>query len=325
MSNVGELTGVDQRQLHGALSDGLNALDLEQEILFLSYSRVVLPLDGYVFWMPGVPFKAQGSLHYAQEIMQEETETYGQAAVTFSSKIQIAEFEATPTNTIYVGKIGKFRYAFAQQNGFYKSAGLWHYFGYSIPPAVTTQFLDTPGQIDPTQAVVSNSLPLWLRLNGYVAPYYDGFKNIVVLYPSFAVPPNLVPPYGTIHIEPSWTRAIQAVRLLDANRNHYQLAADKVRVTLYGLQNGAALDFLDCVLQYSVDTENFGIMNMPIPLDGKRAQPNLEALAMQKIIDFEVDYYQTRAAQVARQLIKEVLIQYVAGSLTANSGQLPPI
>ena len=319
-----EMGAGSQRPIHGAIVDGLEVLDLEQVVRFYKYSRVVLPLDGYVFWMKGAPLEVQGSLHYAQEVQQNEVETYGLGTIQFTTKEEIVEFAATPVNTIYIAQQGDFRYAFSQQNGFYRASGFYHYFGQSIPPALLSQLIDLPGQVpDPKRAVASNSLPLWLALNSYSAPYYDGFRNRVVLYPSFAVPPNLVPPYGVVHIPPEGTRPLQSVPLLTRDRSSYQLAADNVRITLYGLQSDEAVDFLNCVLQYTVDAGAFGLMNRPIVRDGKRTQSNLQALAMEKFIDFEVDYYQSRADNVARQLITEALVTFIIGKLAGSSGPLP--
>jgi len=302
---------VKQGLLAGALKQGLEQLDLNQEVKFQVYSRVVLPIDGYVFWSPLNTVCFKGSLHFSQEIQQSQDETVGYATVTFTSENEIAEFSAAPTDTIYVAWHEGFRFAFTGQQGFYKQADVWHYVGNSVYPALTSQLLDRPGAIDPKQAVTSNSLALWLALNSYRSIYYDGFSNKVVLYPSYLVSPNMVPPYGVVHIGPEDTRALQAVPYLDRNRNHYQLAADRVRITLYGLQNNAALDFMDCVNQYSVDTGNFGVMSMEIMKDGKRTEPSLEALAMQKFLDYEVSYNQARVAAVSRQLILSAMPTYV--------------
>jgi hypothetical protein len=326
MTQVSELSK-NPTQMVGALRDSLETLDLNTEVTFQIYSRTVLPLDGYIFWTPLKKCVFKGSLHYSREMLQNEDETYGLATVTFTSESEIAEFTREPLNRLYVARVGTFRYAFSQQQGFYKTANLWHYFGHSVQPALEAQLLDEPGMIDSSQPVVSNSLPFWLQLNSYAAPYWDGFANTanpvtttvvngtgVTLYPSFCVPPNITPAYGVVHIGAEDTRAIQAVPLIDANRNHYQLAADRVRVTLYGLQNNAACDFLDCVLQYSVDTGNFGIMNTPIIRDGKRTQVEMMALAQQKFIDIEASYYQTRANDIARQLIKQAQATILLGS-----------
>ena len=50
---------------------------------------------------------------------------------------------------------------------------------------------------------------------------------------------------------------------------------------------------------------------MPIVRDGKRQQSELQAIAMLKVLDFEVDYYQTRVNAVARQLIKSATPTFI--------------
>lgn len=280
-------------QAGGALRDGLEVLDANAEIEFQSYTRTVLPLDGYIFWQPKVKKTFKGSLHVSQEIQQNLDETIGYATVLFTSLERITDFQGN-LNTIWIASFGGFRYSFSSQQGFYNQAGLWHYIGHSIVPAFASQILDRPGVIDTTQAVVSNSLPLWLHLNTYESPLYDQIPTSgVTLYPSDLVEPNLVPPYGVVDIGENDTRAIQAVPYIDAQRNHWQLASDTVRITLYGLQNNAAQDFFDFVLNYSRMTDNFGVMNMPIIRDAKRTQAELQTIAMKKTMVWEVSYYQT--------------------------------
>jgi hypothetical protein len=320
MTSISEAADI-QSQMMGALRDGVESLDLSAEVTFQGYSRTVLPLDGFVFWVPTVPLKARGSLHYSQETQQNEDETQGFATVLFTSEDPVADFSATPDDTLWVASVAGFRYAFSQQQGFYSPAGLWHYFGHSVQPALATQLLDRPQSVDPNRAVVSNSLPLWLMLNGYLSPFYDGFNISGVpfvvapptLYPSFMLPSNLVPPYGAVHIGDGETdtEALQAAPLITADRSHYQLVADTVRVTLYGLQNDECMDFIDTVNQYSRSTNHFGIMNSPVFRDSKRTQNELNTIAMKKVATFRVSYYQTRVAQVARQLILTCVPTYL--------------
>jgi len=298
-----------QTVLGPVLRDGLEQLDLNFEVTFQRYSRVVLPLDKYVFWQPTITERFRGALHFVQDVEQSATETVGFAQVVFTAEQPVAEFSTSPLSLLWVAAYAGVRYAFSQQQVF-PQAGLYHYLGHSIYPALASQLLDTPDAVDLTQAVAANSLPLWLALNNYVPIYGSAggaFTNSTALFPAKLVDANLTPPYGVVDIDPAGTRALQAVPYLDLNRNHYQLAADKVRVTLYGLQNNAVLDFLDCVEQYTLDTNNFGIMNTPVVAVGQREQVELRALAMQSVIDFEVSYYQVRAAQVARRLILNAL------------------
>ncbi|HEY6922809.1 MAG TPA: hypothetical protein VI653_05015, partial [Steroidobacteraceae bacterium] len=97
MAKISE--SVKPTQMQGALDDGLEVLDLNQQVTFQAYTRVVLPADGYVFWSPTTKLAAKGSLHYSQEIQQNEDETVGFATVVFTSESKIVEFDDSPINT----------------------------------------------------------------------------------------------------------------------------------------------------------------------------------------------------------------------------------
>lgn len=318
MAQISEAVG-QQSQLKAVITSALDQIGLRGQVVFQAYSRVVLPLDGYVFWVPTTQLTVVGTLHFAQEIVQSEDETFGLAHVQLDTDTKVTEFDVPGDDTLYVATVGPFRYAFSSQGGYQDDVRLWHYAGRSITPAMAAQLLDAPGSIDPAQAVVSNSLPLWLALNGWSTGFSDWLSNAskaqgglgITLYPSDIVLPNLTPPYGVVRIGPDDTRALQAVPYRDANSDSWQLAADRVRITLYGLQNNAAVDFLNLVLQYIEYTGNLGLMSMPVIRDGKRGQIELQAIAMQKVIDFEVSYNQARVASVARTLILSALPTYV--------------
>jgi hypothetical protein len=49
---------------------------------------------------------------------------------------------------------------------------------------------------------------------------------------------------------------------------------------------------------------------MPIVTDGKANQVEINALAKQKFIDFDINYYQATARTLALQQIKTVIINY---------------
>lgn len=302
-------------ELSDAIDQAARELSLDQEITFQPYTRVVLPIDGYVFWKPSTPaFTVKGSLHFTQVVEQNEDETFGLANVLLTTRNRLVEFETMPPNTLYVGRIGdkdgapRFRFTLSAQNGRYKAAGLWHYSGRSVPPALAAQLLDQDGTIDASRAITSNSLALWLALNSYTPLWAEQFKPKVMLYPSDLVDPNLIPPYGIVHIGGNDTRSLQSAPYIDSTMSSWQLAADRVKVTLYGLQSDEAIAFHNAVLAYSRDTDNFGIMNMPIVRDEKRIEPGMQAIAMKKSIDYEISYIQSRVAQVGRRLILEAKI-----------------
>lgn len=366
-------------QIASLLGAAVGALDLQQKIVFKRYSRVVLPLDGYVFWSPGPEIEVPGALHHSMEMIQNEDETLGLASVFFTTQEPVTEFSDIPINTIYVARQGGFRFAFSRHAGYFQAAQLWHYQGHSVYPAMLSQLLDTPGVLNPSRAVVSNSLPIWLSLNGYISLFSGGFSPGLTLYPSKAVPANLPPPYGTVHIGERDTRALQSVPivrmvqvplttpvvdqdgnpvfgsnglpivvpvyanpgglvpLLDTNgkqvldsknrvilvpsvlsnsfpvtvpkRVSTQLMADRVRIVLYGLQNDEAQEFYGSVIEFMKTEPGLGLMNMPAISDGKREQVEIQALAMQKVIEVECSYNQHYAKDVAMQLIESASIQ----------------
>lgn len=329
MPNLSEILAVNSKKptdIEQILGDSVNVLDHAHPYTFQGYSKVVLPFDGYIFWAQNVPTSVVGSLHFMQNIVQEEDGTYGGGSVVFTTQTRIPEFE-TPDDRIWVLSVAGARAAFSQQQGFYPAAGLWHYFGNIIPPALQTQLLDDPTAIDPSQAITSNSLALWLGLNTYQSPLgAEGFSasNIIgyegrqlLLYPADMAPTNYRPPYGTVDI--SYTKALQADPYLDPQRQHWQLVQDTVKLTLYGLQNNAAMDFVDMVIeytQYGVDKATgiapFGIMNLPVMMDTRRKQPEITSIAMQKVINYEINYYQFRAITMSRRLLLDALpIQFL--------------
>ncbi len=301
---------------------GIQLISLDQEIAFTQYTRYVLPLDGYVFWLKTQTMMVKGSLHATVAKQQNEDESPGVDSVVFTTGMKVQEFNAIQPDTMWVGSTGPIRFAFSRSDDFFVASGIYHYSGIAVYPALENMLVDTGDQLSVSTLVVSNSLPLWLSLVGYNPVWLQPPNPGITLYPSFLVPANLRPPYGTVHIEPGSTRGIAAAPSLGPVRpigsgvlgvprgttpdsSHNQLTADRVRVTLYGLTNAQALDFHDLVNQYSYDLDLMGIMNIPIMVDEKRTQPEVGVLAMKKSIIFEVSYYQNRANAAARQLIEK--------------------
>lgn len=335
MPSIGEALG-DQSQLANALKAGVETLSQNQTITFTKYVKCVLPIDGFVFWVradllspsallnasalnasvlnagsvivtPAPTLVVKGSLHYATDTRQEETETYGRNRVIFTAESEVQDLNQIGPAVLYIATFDGIRFAFSARQLFYRQAGLYHYVGDAVYSDMDSQIIDDPRDLDTKNAVVSNSLPLWLALNGY-APDYPAYPIPPVrLYPSFLLPTNLPPPYGAVHIVPDGTQAIQGAPTFSRTLSHAQLVVDKVRITFYGLRNSAVLDFIDAVSQYSLDTDYFGIMNMPVPRDEKRPQSELNAISMKKTVEFDINYYQRRANTIARQLILEAI------------------
>ena len=331
-------------QLAADIAAGVNTLSLDQSVTFTKYVRLVLPLDGFVFWVradlisqsallnaakfnkvkgdqaptiitPAPTLIVKGSLHYGTTREQNEDATYAQNTVVFTALGPVQDFNQIGPNVVYIATFGpdNIRFAFSQRKPFYAQADTYHYSGSAVYSTMLSQIVDHPAQFDGAQLVVSNSLPFWLALSQY-APNYVGFTFPTQLFPSYALPDNLPPPYASVHIAPEGTRALQSVPYLDSSLGHHQLAHDNVRITTYGLNNAAIMNFMDCVNQYSLDTDNFGIMNMPIARDDKKTQSELAILAMKKVIDFEISYNQFAVRNAARQLIETAIVSYQFGT-----------
>lgn len=313
----------DPTQPQGGLALGLDVIDQGQTYQFQQYTRIVLPVDGFVFWKPvGGPQDVVGSLHYALEMLQDIDQVAADGDVLFTSKTQLSILSAVTNPTLWVVTVGEnqtddpqtnpVRFAFSRQGHFYAQAGLWHYSGRRVMPALATQLLDPGNTVDLTRAVVSNSIPLWMAMNTYQQDYSGQPETPgVTIYPAEQVAENIPPPYAVVDVRE--TEAIGSAPLLNGSQfgSHTQLVKDTVDITLYGLQNNEALLFQDFVNQYSLDTDYLGILNMPVVKDVKRDAPEIRALAMKKTIRYEISYYQSTTTSVARQLIEHALPDFI--------------
>lgn len=349
MTTAQEAAGA-KTELAGDLAAGVNTLSLNQEVTFTKFVKVVLPLDGFVFWVradqvgPSALYAAsrfnafhynqsaaivsaaptlvaKGSLHYATTQQQNEDETVAVDQIVFTSLEPVQDFNQVGPSVIFIAEMktdagDTIKFAFSQRRSFYKQAGLHHYVGTAVYAALELQIIEDPRVFD-RRLVVSNSLPIWLALNNYSA-VGTRLSSPVQLYPSFAVPDNLPPPYGAVHIRPETTQALAAAPMLGPTLSHDQLAQETVRITIYGLRNDDALTFQDVVNQYSLDTDAIGIMNMPVIRDEKRTQSELSILAMKKSIEFDVNYYQSAARNIARQLILSAIPTFNIDGETAS-------
>jgi hypothetical protein len=336
-----------------AAQAGVDVISENATITFTKYVRVVLPLDGFVFWVrsdlvspaqggtaaPGLlsgnslgiltrmygvtantPAKGPsvtvaGSLHYATDQNQEEDSTWAYNNVIFTAESEVEDFNSISPTMMLLGTIDDIRFAFASRGPFYQTAGLWHYRGASIEPTMQTQIIDNLADLRSRELIVSNSLPIWLALNQNPAVVPIRLSPIFPLYPSFAVPDNLRPPYGAVHIVPESLEAIQGTALYDRpTLTSWQLVSEQVRITLYGLNNNQSIDFLNFVSQYTLFNEDLmGIMNMPTVRDEKKTSVEINTLAQKKTITFVVNYYQARLSTVARQLVKHCIPDFFVG------------
>ena len=308
-------SGATAKSPFGAAAQlGVETISVWQDVTFNLYNRVVLSADGQVFWVKQTPTVAAttqltvlGSLHYATINTQEEAASISQNRVVFTAQAPVNELNVASPTTLWIAVLDNgVRYAFSQRGSWYEQADLWHYIGTALYADMQTQIIDNPADV-PDVLIVSNSLPLWLTLNGFTPPNPGlGFACPVTLFPAFLVPENLDPtttPYGAVDILPEATEGLASSPTLDSTSSHYQLVKDTVRITLYGCTNAQALTFIDCVNAYSLNYGLFGVMNIPVIRDEQRTQAEFGILAMKKTVTFEVNYYEQTTRAVARQLI----------------------
>ena len=320
MSALNEMTNTTTSQMASALELGYNTLSANQTITFTKYVRFVLPLDKYIFWIkadqltPPYPNGTQtvtsapntlvveGSLHYLSTQTQKTDQTTGIQDVLLTTNTEIVNFNDLQPTEAYFGSYADFRFSFSAHGNYYQQANLWHYRGQAIYPYMETQIIDDLSTFDTTAVVVSNSLPLWLAMNKY-AP----------VYPSFLVPENLVPPYIVAHIHPHETKCLQPIPWVRKDQTVWQLMRDKVELIIYGMRNEEALNYLQYIINQSLDTDSFGILNSGFSLqDGKNIQSEINAIAEQKVIELDVSYNQTAVYDTALKYILEALpITYV--------------
>jgi hypothetical protein len=325
MATVEETIGA-KPQLGAGLTEGMLTLSGNETVTFTLYVKLVLPLDGYVFWvnaalvndsalynaltygfgmfnnpnsavLPARTLSIPGSFHFSTDLHQLEDRNVSHNHVIFTSPQLIQDFNLINPNLMYVASYQEIKFAFSRRDNYFKQADLYHYKGDALYAVMTTQLIDSMAGFDTSSVIVSNSLPIWLALNNYFP-----------MYPAFLSGLNYAPPYATIDITD--TTAIQSFPLVDRNSNPNQLVKDTVKVTIYGIRNNEALNFMEYVFQSSINTDNFGMMNLPVVVDEKLTQPEFGIIAMKKSIEFEVSYYQTTVNNVARKLITEAFCSF---------------
>jgi len=327
MATIFENMGA-KTELGSGLAAGVETLSYNQEVVFTLYVKVVMPIDGYVFWVNGalltdtaiynatqyskllydryenpndtIPprqFSAKGSLHYATELHQLEERTTSYNHMSFTALEEIQPFNAINPTLIYVATREDVQFAFSRRENFYKQADLYHYRGDALYSIMDTQLVDSMDQLNLAQPIVSNSLPIWLSLNQFFP-----------MYPSYLVASNIAPPFCAVDIDPARTVALQDFPLLDPYSNPNQLVTDTVKLSIFGQNNHQALNFVQYILDYSRNTDNIGMMNMPVMQDEKVTQKEFGIIAQKKIITFQVSYYQSTVNDITRKLIEHAFI-----------------
>jgi hypothetical protein len=329
MTTVDEALSNSKPPLAAELAAGIGVLSGNQTIIFNLYKKLILPLDGFVFWVnydliiptagdPPSSINIQGSLHYSTEMEQEESSTISYNTIVFTALTQCDIFNQIDPQFIYLANYNGIQFAFGSQGKYYQQADLWHYIGIAVSANQGAQVINSIDVLNSLKQVVSNSLPIWLAMPTYVPPYPGFTCPILKMYPSFLVPENEIPPFASVHIED--TQSLAEAAMLGSRLTSTQLSSETVRVTLYGVNNDDAITFLNFVIQYSYDWQFIGMMNMPIINDEKDHQSELQTIAQKKIITFKVSYLQNSVRDIARQHILHAKVKYYPSDSGIVSG-----
>lgn len=313
MGILNEASGAPS-QLQAALDSGLSQISNNQTVTFQQYSKSVLPTDGFVFWVAtGGSVRFSGSLHIVTDRRQDEDQTIAANKLVFTAEEEISQFNSINPDTLWIGAWVvddvTLQVAFSETGANYEQAGLWHYRGFAVYPALASQLIASAADL-PVGPIVSNSLPIWLSQNSF-AP----------VYPSYLVPDNVTPPYITAHVEPEMTevpsfpiRVWPGTVIPNSGASPLyelastQMARDNVKLTLYGFTNQMAIQYYMSLIEYSMNTDDFGFGNSPAIQDDKRTQVEIAAIAMKKTINIVAWYYQGTSDAIARRLILSAFI-----------------
>src|SRR4029077_16650880 len=142
--------------LGAALKAGVDAISYSQSITFKLYVRLVLPSDGYVFWvlaslLAPTPhatdplsqtLTVMGSMHDMTEQLQEEDENYSNVKMVFTSQAPVQDFNLIGPDYLYLGDFDGGQFAFSSRGMWYQQANLWHYVGTTVNSVMETQFIN---------------------------------------------------------------------------------------------------------------------------------------------------------------------------------------
>lgn len=315
-----------QSPMNAELQAGLAVLSGSETVTFTQFVRQVLPLDGFVFWVrsdlltpsavtaAGVtvaaPVEIAGSLHVTSNVVQEAAEHFARKEAIFTTAAEVNELSADSPNELWIAYgPGNTPYAFSAHAPFYQMAGLWHYTGEMLHPSARNFIVDSADQLDLTNVIASNSLPFWLSFGVQSTQPWYAPRMAFPLYPDKLVPLNAPEPYGVVEI-PS-TTPLTAAPYISSTSSHLQLAHDHVKITLYGVRNGPAQDFVDAVFTFSQTAfpQAMGIMtDRPVVQDISEGQREFGIRAARKLVEFDVSYYQSRVNDFAQQLITDAVI-----------------
>lgn len=319
----------------------ISLLSAQETYTFELYKRVVLPLDGFVFWIKASelstyagrkdvgaiynknPFAqiAFSALAYEGNLTPKQQERY---KFTINGSLHVSQEVKQEADATYVNQDVSFTTK-TQTINFDEIAPNELYI-LNIPDGYENRIVgrvafgnqrnrySTAGlwhyhgkvlnSVQASQVVDNaNAINPDYAIVSNSLPYWLALSTAEIpVYPSYLSPKNLIVPYVTADIQT--TEAIQSWPLVDEYSNQGQLVTDTIEFTMYGLNNAAALDFQLSVLNNSEHGE-YGVQNIPVPVDVKLTQSEFQIIAQKKVMKLQANYYQYRTRAFAIKLINE--------------------
>jgi hypothetical protein len=330
------MPSIAEPQLSGiaaALAQAEKTISLSNQIVFTQYQRAVLPLDGLVFWIATTTTKTVDcSIHVETLTEQNESESMGVGHIVMTALEPLDDLMAESPTTKWIAVWKGMHIGFTRTKHFYGPSALYHFLGRALLSTELTQVIDTPGSLDPTLLIASNSIPAFILMNSWVAPYYNPYNNnanaippatptplltLPTIYPAFLAPANIAPPYATVQVDRSDNLA--PVAWQDIDSNPYGLASDDVRITMFGLTNNQAWLFKDALVQFCADAGVIGLQEIGAIVDERATQSDFLIVGQKKTLKMKVSYTQAAVIDFARQQFTAVTTAYTPQDLV-----LPP-
>ncbi|QDH14152.1 hypothetical protein E3E12_08070 [Formicincola oecophyllae] len=282
-----------------------------QNITFRQYRRMVLPLDGHVFWVAtGTTQTLAATLNAATSAVQTAQETASPTALTLTinASDDLKPFTARAQGLLWVGTWQGQDFAISNASTSDLNAGSVLYSGQTITAPFAAQFVDDASQLDNKALLTSSCLPAFLAMPSQPTPLTKScpWPEGVPVFPSFAVPDDQPTPYIAVCCRPKTLAPVSMAPSHDAaSKTSSQIVREGVRLTLMGLDNQQACQVRDYVRQWALGHDSvLGVVNSPVIRDRPQKNPATATQAVRKTIDFTVMYPQRAMADIAMGLIK---------------------
>lgn len=294
----------------GALQDGLDTVRQGQTISFITYERVILPYDGFVYWVKtgNEQTLVASMVHDENELHHEDQNFRNDSGLIITTTEPLLDFSQDGLDTMSVFEYNNNLYVLRKTGYNSEQSGLFHNIARVIEPALRSILLDSKDDFLKKKAQFTNSIGLFVLLS---CGYFEFVSIDYPIYPEWLVPLNKKPPYITVGV--TETEALNnGFNTVNVDNSLFLVkpAKDYVDINLYGLDNNEALNFLVKLERWSLFYKKIGFLNMPRIKDEQLAQNEIGSLAQKKIIELEIFYYQggDMDDDLHNQMIDQVLL-----------------